>query len=115
MAEKGITQRKLSICAEIPPTTISGWLRADRLPDYNALTKLAAFFDVSADYLLGLSDDLGAPLSSPAALPLDESELLDNYRALSYAGKARVSAYADLIREQEESGNAIPVKTARRK
>ena len=56
MKEKGINQRQLALQAEIPPTTISGWLNAGRLPDYNALIKLSRFFDVSADYLLGLKD-----------------------------------------------------------
>lgn len=60
MEEKGINQRQLSINAKIPPTTISGWLNAERLPDYNALIKLRIFFDVSADYLLGLEDESGA-------------------------------------------------------
>ena len=56
MKEKGINQRQLSLQADIPPTTISGWINAGRLPDYNALIKLSKFFDVSADYLLGLKD-----------------------------------------------------------
>ena len=59
MNEKGINQRQLSINADIPTTTISGWLNADRLPDYNALIKLRIFFNVSADYLLGLEDESG--------------------------------------------------------
>lgn len=58
--EKGITQRQLSNAANIPATTISGWLNAGRLPDYNALKKLSMYFDVSADYLLGLEDETGA-------------------------------------------------------
>ena len=56
MKEKGINQRQLSLQADIPPTTISGWINAGRLPDYNALIKLSKLFDVSADYLLGLKD-----------------------------------------------------------
>lgn len=80
----------------------------------STLAKLAAFFDISADYLLGLTDEYDGVRSSPAspALPLDESELLGNYRALSYAGKARAAAYVDLLREQEESA---PAKTSHRK
>ncbi|MFQ7036038.1 MAG: helix-turn-helix domain-containing protein [Candidatus Borkfalkia sp.] len=50
---------KLSFGANIPPTTISGWLNEGRLPDYNALIKLSNYFEISADYLLGLEDDLG--------------------------------------------------------
>ncbi len=57
--ENRINQRQLSIKADIPATTISGWLNANRLPDYNALIKLSVFFNVSADYLLGLEDELG--------------------------------------------------------
>ena len=56
MKEKQINQRQLSIQANIPTTTISGWLNAGRLPDYNALIKLRMFFNVTADYLLGLED-----------------------------------------------------------
>lgn len=82
----------------------------------STLAKLAAFFDVSTDYLLGLSDEYegtgkSAP-AAPAALPLDESELLRNYRALSYSGKARAAAYVDLLREQEEGS---PSKISYRK
>ncbi len=58
--EKGLNQRQLSIATGIPTTTISGWINANRLPDYNALVKLRIFFDVSADYLLGLEDESGA-------------------------------------------------------
>ena len=82
----------------------------------STLAKLAAFFDVSTDYLLGLSDEYEgtgkSATTAPAALPLDESELLRNYRALSYAGKARVAAYTDLLREQEEGS---PSKISYRK
>ncbi len=62
MIEKGINQRQLSINADIPTTTISGWLNANRLPDYNALIKLRIFFNVSADYLLGLEDESGTKI-----------------------------------------------------
>lgn len=57
--ENNINQRQLSKLANIPTTTISGWLNAERLPDYNALIKLRIFFNVSADYLLGLEDETG--------------------------------------------------------
>ena len=60
MAEKNINQRELSRATGIPPTTISGWLNANRLPDYNALIKLRIYFNVPADELLGLEDETGA-------------------------------------------------------
>lgn len=60
MQEKQINMSQLSKQAKIPITTISGWLNADRLPDYNALIKLRLYFNVTADYLLGLEDETGA-------------------------------------------------------
>lgn len=110
-AEKKVTQKELAEIFGISTTCYAGYEQGYREPSFDILKKIAQYFDVSADYLLGLSDELGAPVSSAPALPLDESQLLGNYRALSYAGKARVSAYADLLREQE--AGAAP--SARRK
>lgn len=59
LAEKSINQRKLSIETKIPATTISGWMNAGRLPDYRAIRTLAIYFNVSADYLLGIEDEDG--------------------------------------------------------
>ncbi|MBO7297713.1 MAG: helix-turn-helix transcriptional regulator [Clostridia bacterium] len=56
MNEHNLNQSQLAKRAHIPPTTISGWLNAGRLPDYNALIKLSKFFSVSGDFLLGLKD-----------------------------------------------------------
>ena len=104
--EKGISQRKLSKLADIPPTTISGWLNANRLPDFNALCKLSAFFDVSADYLLGISEKYDgsgkAPVFHWEPVTKEEKELLSTFRSLSPSGKARVVAYTDLVKEKEE-------------
>ena len=57
LEERGINQRQLGLGADIPATTISGWINPGRLPDYSALIKLSKFFEVSADYLLGLTDE----------------------------------------------------------
>ena len=60
--EKGINQRQLGLAAGIPATTISGWINANRMPDYYALIKLSQFFEVPADLLLGLIDEGGKPI-----------------------------------------------------
>ena len=76
MKEFGINQRQLSKEANIPVTTISGWLNANRLPDYNALIKLCQYFQVPSDYLLGRTDDLGTPVGiSPSSISVSPSEL----------------------------------------
>lgn len=56
MEEKRLKQIDLSKATDIPPMTISGWLNAGRLPDYHALIKLSLYFEISADYLLGIKE-----------------------------------------------------------
>ena len=56
LEERKLNQRQLGLQAGIPPTTISGWMNAGRLPDYIALEKLIHFFKVSADYFFGLEE-----------------------------------------------------------
>lgn len=54
LTEFGISQAQLSRETGIPKTTISGWMNAGRLPDYNSIRTLCQFFDISADELLQL-------------------------------------------------------------
>lgn len=102
--EKNVTQKEMAQALSVTISTLSHWECDYQEPSFKDLAALAEYFDVSTDYLLGVTEDDERPKIAPPALPLDESELLKNYRALSYAGKARVAAYADLIREQEEDG-----------
>ncbi len=55
LVEYGISQAKLSRETGIPKTTISGWLRAGRLPDYHSIRILCQYFNISADELLQLN------------------------------------------------------------
>ena len=59
LLEFGITQAKLSRETGIPKTTISGWLNAGRLPDYQSIRTLCLYFRISADELLQLKEGEG--------------------------------------------------------
>lgn len=104
MEERGMNQRQLSNAADIPTTTISGWINSSRLPDYHALIKLACCFNVSTDYLLGLEDDFGvkkytAPTITQKSITFEENQLLNNYRTLPNDLKHLVERYvADVTR-----------------
>lgn len=54
--EKQLKQSELAIALSVDQRSISNWENAIREPDYAMLTKIAQFFDVSTDYLLGVSD-----------------------------------------------------------
>ncbi|MDR1093708.1 MAG: helix-turn-helix domain-containing protein [Clostridiales bacterium] len=55
-AEKGIGQNKLARDLDLSNASISYWENGLQEPGAAALFKLARYFGVSADYILGLSD-----------------------------------------------------------
>lgn len=55
-AESGLSQSKLGKELSLSPATIGYYENGDRLPDIETAAKIAQYFGVSADYLLGLSD-----------------------------------------------------------
>lgn len=57
--EKGITQKMVAKQLEISETGYAGYEQGYREPDFNTLTKICKFFDVTSDYLLGLENEDG--------------------------------------------------------
>lgn len=54
--EKGLTQDELGKILGFRDSTISQYETGKRKPDQETLTKIADYFDVTTDYLLGRSD-----------------------------------------------------------
>jgi len=54
--EKGVGQNKLAADLGLSNSSISYWENAKQEPTASAIVKLATFFDVPTDYLLGISD-----------------------------------------------------------
>lgn len=77
--ENDITQRQLSTELHIATTTLNGYVNNHREPDFHTLVRLAHYFDVSTDYLLGLTDE---KKPAPSTLNAAESTLIRLYRAL---------------------------------
>lgn len=59
LEENGLNMRQFSEKSGIPYTTVVGWTKLNRLPDYSALIKIADFFNCSIDYLAGRQDEFG--------------------------------------------------------
>lgn len=85
--ERELTQVQLAQILNIDQTTISKWELQKALPDTQMLIQLASFFDVSIDYLLGLSTyfypDKVKAFSSNENLSSDERQLIRDYRELA--------------------------------
>ncbi|WP_075721395.1 helix-turn-helix domain-containing protein [Roseburia sp. 499] len=77
--ENNITQKQLSTELHIAATTLNGYVNNHREPDFHTLIRLARYFDVSTDYLLGLTDEK-KPI--PSSLNSAEGTLIRLYRTL---------------------------------
>ncbi len=82
--EKGLTQGELAKCLGISQDSISLWEKGKRVPDTQYVIQFADFFNVSTDYLLGRTDELGGVLMPAPAndLSSEERKLVEDYRGL---------------------------------
>ena len=90
--ELELSQAQLAAKFNLSQQTISSYENSTREPDTETLKQLAVFFDVSLDYLLGLSDIKkfqstvpAGPCSHPAldttALPPEAVQQIQEYEA----------------------------------
>ena len=86
---------------------LSRYERGEREADYETLAKIARFFNVSIDYLLGFKS---ATTPEPLPLPLDETELLQNFRKLPADLQHRATVYMKKLVElsTEEAKTTFP-------
>lgn len=56
--QKNITQSQLAEILSVGRSTIAGYETKGKQPDYDKLEKLADYFNVTIDYLLGYSNDI---------------------------------------------------------
>jgi transcriptional regulator with XRE-family HTH domain len=54
--EKGLLQKDVAKHLNVIANTVSMWECGDNEPSFDTLIKIAKFFNVSTDYLLGLED-----------------------------------------------------------
>ena len=57
---KNLSQKQLAEIFETTNSSICDWECGRSQPDFETLVCIAEFFEVSADYLLGLEDESGA-------------------------------------------------------
>ncbi|HCC35579.1 MAG TPA: XRE family transcriptional regulator [Ruminococcaceae bacterium] len=54
---KQVTQKQIAEYLEVTPVTVQRFEYGIRRPSLDNIAKLCEYFNISADYLLGLSDD----------------------------------------------------------
>lgn len=93
--EKGLTQSEVAKAINTSQRNIGRWENGENEPTASFIVQLATYFNVSADYLLGLEDDFGAPTANAivegSGYSSEERKLVENYRELNQSGKRLIN------------------------
>ena len=82
----GLTQKRLASTLGLSVTCYAGYEQGYREPDLYMLIKIANYYSVSTDYLLGREDEMGQIIVAPD-LSDTENTLLQQFRSLPEARK----------------------------
>lgn len=88
---RNLNQQYVASYVSVSQTMISKYELGQAEPDIQTIIKLAGFFRVSVDYLLGLSDNK-LNVSSDG-LSAAERDILFNFKRLNEVQKAKAQAY----------------------
>ncbi len=124
--KNSLTQAKLAEIMNVSQQAVGLWERGKNMPSHELVAKLAAYFNVTTDYLLGLSDQpQGHQADSPATarqqqpqiqpdtLTPEEAALVEAYRNANDRDKSIVDTILKPeVRAQSEAVEETPLSTA---
>lgn len=104
--DANISQKKLSENLCLSQQAVAKWETGKSTPDPETLLKIAEYFDVSVDYLLGKTDIKKAP-SNNEDVTFDDFTfaLHGNVKDLSDEGKQQILDFVRYIRAKEKKEN----------
>lgn len=106
--EKKISQKDLAEIIGVPQSSIGFFESGDRVPNLRNLEKLAKYFNVSTDYLLGISNIRAkaevVKVKSMAKYFKDPfvMEIMEDVQELSDEGKEEVMKYIEYIQSKNQ-------------
>lgn len=113
--KKGLTQEELAKIFNMSRSTYAQYEVNRRKPDYNTLKMFADYYQVSIDWLLGLSDDPTPPTLPTRKSPAGDADkeallLFGRISRLSKAGKEQILKALEWIEEIEAQERKIKSK-----
>ena len=102
--EEGKTQREIAEAIGVSAQVFRNYEIGRNQPSIEMLIKIADYFLVSVDYLIGRSDDLGiiSFRAEEETLTEGERKILHRYRKLDESRKDSLIEYADFLSEKTD-------------
>ena len=97
--EKGLTQQQLANLLKVGRPTIAGYETKGKEPDFEKIMWMSAFFGVTTDYLLGISNIRGKPFAAK-----DDAffkELIEIVNELSAENRIKILELSRLYRDSQ--------------
>jgi len=94
---KKLSQTEFAKLLNIHQTAISQWETGRTNPDMAQAIEIANIFEVSTDYLLGVTND-SIPQSKGAPPEINTEEILEKIRNLSPENQAKAKEYIDMLK-----------------
>ena len=101
--ECGLKRSKVAADLKINAGTIANYENGIRQAPYDYLIKLADYYGVSLDYILG-RENYETPVRAAQTLSAAEMQLIADYRKSGQLGKSRIAEYAQLWAERSQTG-----------
>ena len=98
---RGKKQQDLAALLEVSQGTLSNWERGIHDPDNEMLLRLSRMFDVTTDYLLGLSD-VPRPVRKPQVPKASKYDFLIQYQELDEEDLAALNYMAKSMLERKQ-------------
>ena len=92
--EKNISQKEFAKMLNIAPTTLNGYIRNRRQPDFDIVKDIARALDVSTDCLLGYSGE--------QVLSVQESSLINKLRGLTKEQREMIYDLVDITAKKNK-------------
>ncbi len=97
--ERGISMMALAGAIGVSDTAVCKWENQTSEPKLSYIIRLAEFFNCSADYIIGRSDDLGAYVGQDD-LTAEEKQLLSSFRTLDDKMRGLVTQTVKMIKNK---------------
>ncbi len=95
MKTRNLSMKALGEELNVTPATLSRYLSGDRTPDLPYVVKIASYFNVSIDWLLGFNGD------KFDIMPVEVQEIATLYQLASPQDRRVVQAVLDKYKERE--------------